>query len=63
MREFARISRICFKFLALWQKYPDFRFFQVISLIQSAFEIEDTFYLEDNIVEETINFLLNGEME
>ena len=52
MRDVARIPTICNKLQALWSKYPDQRFFQLISNLMYKHEMQDRmFFVEDTELE------------
>lgn len=62
MRERKRILEIIGKILLIWQKNPDFRFFQLISYIESEIKKEkdmDLFYLEDNELEKCLKKIID----
>ena len=46
MRDHSRIYPFLMQLKALWEKYPDLRFGQLISNFQDVYE-EDIFYLYD----------------
>jgi hypothetical protein len=59
-----RISVICGKLARLWAKYPDMRFFQMVSELQAVYDSEgkrqDPYYIEDDVVLKRIQVLLNN---
>ena len=62
MRERKRILEIIGKILLIWQKNQDFRFFQLISYIESEIKKEkdmDLFYLEDNELEKCLKKIID----
>lgn len=61
MRDILRIARIISKITLIWNKLPDYRFFQLIDFIknQSTFCIKsDPFYFEDNDFEDLLDEIL-----
>ena len=53
MRDPARIDRITSLLNQMWKKYPDLRFFQLMTIIDLD-GIQDLFYLEDDKLEEKL---------
>jgi hypothetical protein len=62
MRDSKRIPVILSRLSALWNHYPDMRFFQLIRYVQSEIYIsdnaEDDFYIEDDRALRMINNLI-----
>ena len=63
MRDERRIEPIVNDFLALWKKYPDLRFGQMVSLVYAKSTNEysvDPFYLEDDEWSKVLKLLKDG---
>ena len=56
MRDPNRIHEVMEAVEALWNKYPNWRFMQLINNIQSAYG-SDMFYVEDNKFKDLIELL------
>lgn len=58
MRDPKRIRKICDLIYILWRKFPDLRFWQLITLLYEGLSEtdrpRDPFFLEDNIWEQAI---------
>ena len=52
MRDINRIYRITSLFQEAWTEFPDWRFGQLIENFKCYLNMEDLFYLEDDILEE-----------
>lgn len=66
MRDERRIEPIVKDFLALWKRYPDLRFGQMISLVYAKSTNEysiDPFYLEDDEWSKVLKLLKDGFQE
>lgn len=48
MRDPKRIDEVTAKLNELWHKYPDLRFWQLLSAIPFPAKTGDPFYMEDN---------------
>ena len=63
MRDEKRIEPIVNDFLALWKRYPDLRFGQMVSLIYAKITNEynvDPFFLEDDEWSKILKLLKDG---
>ena len=50
-RDKERIERILMEIKGLWEKYPDSRFYQILSWFESDYSKKDKFYVEDEEIE------------
>ena len=60
MRDPARIPRILVKLQTYWEKNPDLRLGQLVWALAETDMDTDTFYLEDNVLEEALDTRLEG---
>jgi len=61
MRDPARIDQIVELVRALWRKYPDWRFAQlVLNAHAAAREAGEAYFAEDNVLERGLRSLLGG---
>jgi len=62
MRDTARIDNLMRILTENWKKYPDMRFFQFVSWVEQQakeqFDIDDLFFLEDDLAEQMLWELL-----
>ena len=49
MRDLSRINKILSKLELLWKNNPDLRFTQLISWLDLKLDIEDSYYVEDDV--------------
>jgi hypothetical protein len=61
MRDPDRIRRLAEKLIALWQTMPDMRLGQMVHHLTP--DGQDTFYVEDSLVEKRLDLLLRMERE
>lgn len=50
-RDKERIERILMEIKGLWEKYPDARFYQILSWVETDYSKKDKFYVEDEEIE------------
>lgn len=53
-RDPKRIEKILGDIKLVWEKYPDFRFYQLIALFERDYSKRDKFYVEDSALEQGI---------
>jgi uncharacterized protein YihD (DUF1040 family) len=53
-RDPARIDEILSDLSKIWKKYPDLRFYQMLSCFESEYVKRDKFYVEDSDLQEGI---------
>jgi len=54
-RDPARIKEVLGQIESVWQKYPDMRFYQVISLFERDYAKKDKYHVEDETLLEGIS--------
>lgn len=47
VRDLKRIDDVLEQLKILWDKNPDIRFFQLIRILEHRFDLDDSFYFED----------------
>jgi hypothetical protein len=63
MRDFDRISRIMALLQELWSTVPDWRFGQLVENLKGYLEMNDLYYLEDDIFEKKLEELIKDARE
>lgn len=64
MRDPKRIPTILHKLHILWEKNPDLRLGQIVENAKAASKVSpkmDTFYIEDEVIEEGLDLLTKSE--
>jgi hypothetical protein len=58
-RDPERIDRILTEIGKIWKKYPDVRFYQLLSWFETEYSKKDKFYVEDKVLEDGVENFKN----